>query len=213
MSTKNIKDSLVDSDELQKFIDGLKNLTEYSDFIKNRWLKMVMWWHNRSLEARKKYFLLRAIIIIGGVLIPVLSALEKFTFFDTYGGAATVVIGAIVAGCAAWEGVANYGEIWREKRRASELLKVEGWQFFQRCGDYEKHGDNHKAAFLHFAAAVENMIAKEVGEYLTVFNPSMDQNKAQAEKITNGIVDLVVQKMKEKDLSAETKTTEDDAEK
>ena len=157
--------------------------------------------------------MLRAIIIIEGVLIPVLSALEKFTFFDTYSGIATAVIGAIVAGCAAWEGFANYGEIWREKRRASELLKVEGWQFFQRCGDYEKYGDNHQTAFLHFAAAVENMIAKEIGEYLTVFNPSLDQNKVQAAKIMDDIVDRVVQKMKEKNLGAETKTTEDNEEK
>lgn len=213
MAENKIEEQLVNRKELEQFIEKIDKLKPYSDFIKNRWLKMVIWWHSRSIRARKKYFLLRAIIIIGGVLIPVLSALEKFTFFDTYGGIATAAIGAIVAGCAAWEGVANYGEIWREKRRASELLKVEGWQFFQSCGDYEKYGENHKAAFLHFAASVENTIAKEIGEYLTVFNPSMDQNKAQAEKITNGIVDLVVQKMKEKNLSAETKTTENDAEK
>lgn len=37
------EEPLVDPDELQKFIDRLKDLTEYSDFIKNRWLKMVMW--------------------------------------------------------------------------------------------------------------------------------------------------------------------------
>lgn len=154
--------------------------------------------------------MLRAFIIIGGVLIPVLSTLEELTFFDKYSGIATAVIGAIVAGCAAWEGFANYGEIWRKKRRASELLREEGWEFFQRCGDYEKHGDYHQAAFLHFAAAVENMIAKEVGEYLTVFNPSLDQNKAQVAKIMDNIVDLVVEKMKEKIIIAYTNTAEDE---
>jgi hypothetical protein len=29
-------------------------------------------------------------------------------------------------------------------------LKVERWQFLQRCGDREKYGDNYKAAFFHF---------------------------------------------------------------
>lgn len=42
-----------------------------------------------------------------------------------------------MAGLTAWEGVANYGEVWREKRRAAELLKVEAWQFFQLADKYQ----------------------------------------------------------------------------
>jgi hypothetical protein len=97
-------------------------------------------------------------------------------------------------------------QLWRNlagETASVGVVESGGWQFFQRCGDYEKYGDNHKAAFLHFAAVVENMIAKEVGEYLTVFNPSMEENKAHAKKIMDTIVDLVVEKMKEKNTSTE----------
>jgi hypothetical protein len=92
-----------------------------------------------------------------------------------------------VAANAAWEGVANYGETWREKRRAAELLKVEGWQFFQLCGKYDGEG-SHERAFPRFAGEVENMIAGEVGEYLAVFAPSLEQYKAVTEEAFKEIV-------------------------
>jgi hypothetical protein len=76
--------------------------------------------------------------------------------------------------------VANHDEIWREKRRAAELLKVEGWQFFALCGKYKDDGIYEKAV-PRFAAEVETMIAKEAGEYLAVFSPSPDQRPPQLE--------------------------------
>ena len=74
------------------------------------------------------------------------------------------IVGAVVAGSAAWEGVANYGDTWREKRRAAELLKVEGWQF-------------------------EAMVAKEVAEYLSVFDSSVAQARSAADTLITAIVD------------------------
>ena len=181
-------ESLVSREELEKFIDGRAELAPYRDFLKQRWLKMVIWWHNRSIEARRKYFLLRKAVVVGGILLPVLSALSMNNTFAPYAPIAIAIVGALVAGCAAWEGVANYGEIWRDKRRSAELLKVEGWQFFQLCGKY-KDEEDHKMAFRHFAGEVEDMIAKEVGEYFAVFDSSLAQSKAVAEKI---LVDVSV---------------------
>lgn len=188
------EESLVSRKELEKFIDGREDLQPYSDFLKHRWLKMVIWWHNRSVQARWKYFFFRGAVIVGGVLIPILSALNMNGTFAPYAPIAIAIVGGIVAGCAAWEGVANYGEIWREKRKAAELLKVEGWQFFQRCGKYQEDG-GYKKAFPRFAAAVEEMIAKEVGEYFTVFDPSLEQSKAVAEKVFLDLVDEVRKKL------------------
>jgi hypothetical protein len=194
------EEPLVTRPELEQFIDKIKALAPYGDFLKKRWLKMVMWWHNRSVEARRKYFLLRRIIVIGGVIIPVLSALNMNSRLAPYATIAIAMVGATVAGCAAWEGVANYGEIWREKRRAAELLKVEGWQFFQLCGKYQTQGnasdeEKYREAFPRFAAEVENMIAKEVGEYLAVLGPSLDQNRAVAQKISDDIIEAVRKKL------------------
>ena len=182
------EEPLVNRQELEKFIDGREDLQPYRDFLKQRWLKMVIWWHNRSVKARGSYFFFRGAVIIGGVLIPILSVLNMNSAFAPYAPIAIAVVGGVVAGCAAWEGVANYGEIWRGKRRSAELLKVEGWQFFQLCGKYQADG-SHKKAFPRFAAAVEDMIAKEVGEYFSVFAPSLAQNKAVADQAFLDLVD------------------------
>jgi hypothetical protein len=189
--SKQQDEPLVTRENLEKIIDGIPGLELYREFLKVRWVGMIMWWHNRSIEARRKYFLLRGIVIAGGVLIPVLSALNMRPGWELYASMALAIVGAIVAGCAAWEGVANYGEIWREKRRAAELLKVEGWQFLQLCGKYEDAGSDtnaqYKKAFPRFAAEIENMIAREVGEYLAVFEPSLTQAREHATEITNKI--------------------------
>ena len=188
------EEPLVSRQELEKFIDGSESLQLYRDFLKQRWLKMVVWWHNRSVQARWRYFFFRGAVIVGGVLIPILSAFNMNGSFAPYAPIAIAIVGGIVAGCAAWEGVANYGEIWREKRRSAELLKVEGWQFFQLCGKYQADG-SHEKAFPGFAAAVEEMIAREVGEYFAVFGPSLEQNKAVAEKAFSDLVDKVRERL------------------
>jgi hypothetical protein len=180
---------LVTREELEKVIDSIKELEPYRTFLKQRWVGMVMWWHRRAEKARWKYFLLRAIVIIGGVLIPVLSALSMFSGWERFFLVMISLVGAVVAGCAAWEGVANYGEIWREKRRAAELLKTEGWQFFERSGKYQN--ESYAAAFPRFAAEVEKMIAKEVGEYIAVFDTSLAQAKQTAAALAETITEEV----------------------
>jgi hypothetical protein len=185
---------LVSREALEKTIDGLQSLEPYREFLKRRWVGMVIWWHNRSVEARAKYFCLRALIVVGGVLIPVLSAFSMQSGWERHFSLLIACVGAVVAGCAAWEGVANYGETWREKRRAAELMKVEGWQFFQLCGKYQNYG-SHEKAFPHFATEVENMIAKEVGEYLAAFDPSLDQARQHAATIADAIVEKVKKRL------------------
>jgi hypothetical protein len=181
---------LVSRAELEKVVDGIKELEPYREFLKSRWIGMVVWWDARSTEARWKYFLLRAAVVVGGVLIPVLSAFGMYTGWEGHFALAISSVGAVVAACAAWEGVANYGEIWREKRRAAELLKVEGWQFLQRCGKYQDAA-SYDQAYPRFAAEVETIIAKEVGEYLGVFESSLTQAKQQASAIADKIVEQV----------------------
>jgi Protein of unknown function (DUF4231) len=141
-------------------------------YLIDRWAAMVMWWHARSVYAKWKYLIFRSIVIVGGVLIPVLSAAGMNNAWKDCALIWTAIIGAVVAAAAAWEGVANYGETWREKRRAAELLKVEGWLFLNRSGKY-KAGSSYAAAFPSFVAEVETKIAAEVGQYLAVFDASL----------------------------------------
>jgi hypothetical protein len=172
---------LVTPQALRSVIDDVKALEPYRGFMEKRWIGMVVWWDDRSTRARRSYFRLRAVVIAGGVSIPVMTTLSVLDGWHTPMAITIAFAGAIVAGCAAWEGIANYGETWREKRRAAELLKVEGWQFIQLCGKYEPEDKKADAAtayalaYPRFAAEVEAMIAREVGEYLTVFDPSLEQ--------------------------------------
>jgi hypothetical protein len=181
------QERLVTREDLEGLIDGFGELDKsHREYLKRRWIGMVMWWHTRSLKARWKYFALRALVVAGGVVIPVLTTLSMRTGWQ---GSATIliaVVGAIVAGAAAWEGVANYGEIWREKRRSAELLKVEGWQFLELCGKYALDKE-YKIAFPRFVSEVESMIAREVGEYLGAFDPSLAQARKAAESLLSAI--------------------------
>jgi len=188
-------EQLVSREQLESVIDSVPDLKPFAPFLKERWVGMVMWWHARSVQARSSYFLLRAIIVLGGVMIPVLTTLAMRPGWQEDATLTVAIIGAIVAGCAAWEGVANYGEIWREKRRSAEMLKVEGWQFLQLCGKYQGEG-GYKAAFPHFAGEVENMVAKEVGEYLQSFDNSMVQSKRAANDVIDAIAEGVASRMR-----------------
>ncbi len=169
-------------------VDSGKHLDSSQElYLQSRWTEMVMWWHSRAEGARWKYMLLRAVVIVGGVFIPVLSTFAMLPNWHETATIATAAVGSVVAAAAAWEGVANYGEVWREKRRAAELLKVEGWQFLQLSGKYQSDGDL-KLAFPRFTNEVESMIANEVGQYLKGFDPSVARAQDAAAEILNAIV-------------------------
>jgi hypothetical protein len=50
--SKGKEEPLVSREQLDALIDGMQELEPYREFIKRRWVGMVMWWHNRSVEAR-----------------------------------------------------------------------------------------------------------------------------------------------------------------
>ena len=178
---------LVTLEMLEGIITSAKVDPSQELYLKSRWADMVMWWHSRAEGARWKYMLLRAIVVVGGVLIPVLSTIAMNPSYHQIVTIATAAVGSLVAAAAAWEGVANYGEVWREKRRAAELLKVEGWQFLQLSGKYQTDGAL-KVAFPRFVNEVETMIASEVGEYLKAFDPSMVSAREGAAEVLGAIV-------------------------
>jgi len=172
------KIALVDPEQLAHVIDHLKDaLTPHQvEFLKARWLHQLIYWDQRSRHARHIYFALRAVTVLGGVTIPVLTSLSLVNPPRASTSLAAAIIGALVAAAAAWEGVANYGQVWLEKRRAAELLKVEGWLYFQQADRYADLDSG--AAFPRFAAEVERLIAKEVGEYVGVFDVTESAKRA-----------------------------------
>ena len=175
---------LVDVQKIVAAIDQLGKELEprQIEFIKSRWLHQVEYWDQRSRGARWKYFGLRGIMVLGGVSIPVILSVGPDFFGGRTPAIAASIVSAIVAAAAAWEGVANYGQIWLEKRRAAEILKCEGWLFLQRADKYA--GQTFPIATALFAAEVERQIAKEVGEYVANFDvDSATARVAQTQKM------------------------------
>lgn len=167
---RNSSFKLVDEKALIKIINNLNELDDvHREFLKERWLRQVMWWDQRARSARWKYYTLRSIVIIVGTSIPAVASLYAASVHDfkVFGVELNVrhvivVLSLLVSMCAALEGLFNYGAIWREKRRAAELLKVEGWRFFQNAVEYS---GGHKRSYSRFAARVESIIEQEIEEY------------------------------------------------
>ena len=79
--------------------------------------------------------------------------------------------------CAGLEGLFGFGEIWREKRVAAELIKGEGFSFLQLTDPYTKF-DTHQDAHKLFAQNVEDLIRRAIKDYVVAVSPkpSIDQN-------------------------------------
>jgi hypothetical protein len=144
-------------------------------FLRSRWLDQVVWMEGRADKARDWYYRLRLTTIIGGLIIPALVSLSiNSDLRSILTGTAiptgfvpglTFCLSLVVAISAALEEFFHYGERWRHYRRTVELLKIEGWQFFQLSGPYRRH-KSHAEAYPSFAARTEDTIQRDVDVYI-----------------------------------------------
>jgi len=173
------KPVLVDLPELRKLMAGLAlGDPKRNEYINARWLKYVEWWDWRAAEAKWKYVALRSAVVIGGALIPALVGLRELQFWGTRSwvfSVASIIASLVVAICAAIESLFSFGDIWREKRTAAELIKSEGFSFLQLTGEYENVTTNAEA-FQHFSANVEALIRIEIKDYIVAVNPKPGDN-------------------------------------
>jgi hypothetical protein len=158
---------LVDVPQLEILIEDAPSLdATQKEYLRKRWLHQIQWWDKRAWEARRRYFRLRVTIVLGGVLLPFLTTVSFGTELDPWLRRVAAVVSLLVAACAGLEALYSWGSIWLEKRRAAELLKVEGWLFLRGGGLYR--GRPLPDAFPDFVTEVESQIAAEVGEYVAV---------------------------------------------
>jgi hypothetical protein len=166
--TDNISESGQEKDALATMIDVLDDLSVLQKrFLHSRWLEQLLWMDGKSTTSQTRYYALRLVAIVGGVIVPALvglrledgpASLWKFRF--------TLLLSLLVAVSVAVEEFFHYGERWRHYRRIVETLKSEGWQFFQLAGAYEKHS-SHSEAYTPFAARVEDILHQDVEMFLT----------------------------------------------
>lgn len=166
---------LVNEEELRALIDGL-DLKERkkNEYLKARWLNYVLWWDSRATDAKRKYFALRGAVVIAGALIPALVGLRELNVWGNQAwifAVASIVASLVVAICAGLESLFSFGDIWREKRAAAELIKIEGFRFFQLTGDYKQAGKSHADLYATFAAKVEEIIEREIKDYVIAVKP------------------------------------------
>ncbi len=161
--------NLVDLKELRRLIDALElKDTKRNEYLNARWLKYVEWWDSRASKAKWKYLGLRSAVVIGGALIPALVGLREMKALESYAwqfAVASIFVSLVIAVCAGLDSLFGYGDIWREKRTAAEVIKSEGFSFLQLSGKYKDY-KAHVDAYQVFAASVEDLILKEIKDYI-----------------------------------------------
>lgn len=151
---------------LSGMIDRL-DLDEFrKDALKSRWLDQLLWLESSAAKAKTRFYTLRLITIVGGVITPALVSLnhgqpkirELFTW-TAFGMAQAVAISAAV------EELFGFNIRYRTFRNTAEGLKVEGWQYFQLTGHYDRYR-SHSTAYVEFAGRVEGLIQQDIEGYL-----------------------------------------------
>jgi hypothetical protein len=155
------------------------------EFLRRRWLDQVGWLENRAASSQSWYNRLRLITIVGGVIIPALVGLNISGDASERIRWSVFGLGLVVALAAAIEGFFHFSDRWPHYRRTAELLKSEGWQFFQLSGPYAS-ADSHTSAYPQFAAQVEALIQRDVDVYFTavVAEPTQQQDNQTGKQPT-----------------------------
>lgn len=202
--------------DFTRMISELDDLSpQQQDFLRLRWLDQVLWMEGKAGKEQKRYYWLRLITIIGGVLVPAFISLGTFVptirtddaqtvraeniqtnseqgvseniveFIIVWSPLLSFVLSQAVAITAAIEQFYKSGERWRNYRRSAELLKSQGWQFFQLSGTYSAYADEtgqgHRKAFPDFAGRIEEIIYSDVEGYIS----QIAQPKASKQDVEN----------------------------
>ena len=164
--------------EFGEIIEGL-NLGELQKrFLLGRWLDQVLWFESNARSNQRRYYALRLITIVCGVVVPALVSLNvrKDEVAQTLAWA-TFGLSLVVAISAAVEAFFRYGERWRTFRRTAEALKAQGWQFFELGGPYQ--APDHATAFPSFAAQVEIVVQQDVEAFIALAKAAQPTLDAQ----------------------------------
>jgi hypothetical protein len=148
-----------------RLIDSIDLSELQKDYLRLRWLDQVAWMEGRAARTQRRYYGLRLVTIIGGVLIPAVVGVKGVGGIDEVTRWIAFGLGLVVAVSAAVEEFFNYGERWRHYRRTAETLKTEGWQFFQLIGPYA--GTTYADAYSAFAGRVEGLLQQDVQVFVT----------------------------------------------
>lgn len=169
--TADLKEPKNYSEQFKQEMNSLIEQIELSDlqrqFMRSRWMSQLLWLESRAQQNRNRYYFLRLVTIIGGVIVPALvslninsSNIKEVIGWIAFGLSQAVAISAAV------EEFFHYGERYRHYRNTAELMKIEGWQFFQLSGAY-RNVSSHGEVYADFAQRVEDIMKRDVEGYIS----------------------------------------------
>lgn len=167
--------------DLSELIDALTISDLQKRFLRSRWLAHVLWMESQANTARNRYYILRLIAIVGGVIIPALVSLTIFdrTFlvirWSTFGISLLVAVSIVL------EEFFHFGNYWRHYRHTVESLKIEGWRFFQLSGHYQNY-QSHADVYPFFAGRVEAILQQDLGEVYATEEVQEKKEEQEARK-------------------------------
>ena len=151
--------------QFEEIIDSLSLNDLQKRYLRERWLDQLLWFERKAVQNQRRYYTLRLLTIVGGVIVPTIVSLNVLTDEGAEALAwVTFGVSLVVALAAALEGFFRYGERWRTYRRTAESLKAHGWQYFELTGPYALAG--HAAAFGPFTRHVETLVQQDLETYL-----------------------------------------------
>ncbi|MGK7916902.1 MAG: DUF4231 domain-containing protein [Prochloraceae cyanobacterium] len=166
--------------EFSELIDRIELSDLQKQFMKARWLEQLLWLESQANKSRNRYYRLRMVTIIGGVIVPALISISTNTDSRNWLNLIVIAMSQAVAISAAIEEFFSFGARYRHYRPTAEKMKTEGWHFFQLSGAYS-NAQNHADVYTDFAQRVENILQSDVEGYIT----QIAQEKQKSQKQNN----------------------------
>jgi Protein of unknown function (DUF4231) len=161
-------------------IDSLELSPDRKVYLKNRWLDQLAWMDRKASQAKRWHYASRWFALAGGLVIPVLAGLSLEGSLGEAAQYAIVVLGLMVALALGHEDLFKNGERWQHYRQAVELLKIQGWRFFQLASPYDKFAD-HRAAYPSFADRIEDILRQDVHVYIAEIGSEREEKDARTQ--------------------------------
>jgi hypothetical protein len=152
--------------DLGKLVDSIDLPDHQAQYLRSRWLDQVLWMERAAGLARRRYYTLRLVTVLGAVVIPALVSLDLTGNAETAVNWTTFAISLLVAASAAIDGFFHFGSRWRHYRGTVERLKSEGWSFAELSGHYHRPNSTHRGVFPDFVSNVEQALGQEVEDYV-----------------------------------------------
>lgn len=147
--------------QLAEAIDHLGLDPVQRAYLHERWVGQLSYLSHGARRAQRRYYGLRLVAILGGVLVPALIGLN-----NTYSHWVAFVLGLLVAAAVALEEFFRFGDRWRHFRQQSELLRSEGWMYLEGAGPTYRRYDTPAEGFRTFVNRAEEAMRREVGVYI-----------------------------------------------